>query len=191
MDNGAVSFFHFIKEKGDQMISTKMQDALNEQIAAEFYSAHMYLSMSSYLESVDLPGFAKWMRVQYQEEVTHAERIFDYVIERDGRAILKSFDAPPAEWKSVLDVFEMTYEHEQKVTGLIHNLVDIALAEKDHATYNSLQWFVAEQVEEEATAKGILQQLKLLGDSKSGLFMIDRELGTRVFTPPVDAEPGA
>ena len=169
------------------MISKQMQDALNDQVAAEFYSAHLYLSMSAYLESIDLPGFANWMRVQYQEEVTHAEKIFDYVIERDGRAVSKAWDAPPAEWKSALDVFETAYAHEQKVTGLINDLMDLAFSEKDHAANIFLQWFVNEQVEEEASAKAIVQQLKLLGDSKGGLFQIDRELGRRVFTPPTAA----
>lgn len=166
------------------MISKKMEDAFNSQVAAEFYSAHLYLSMASYLDSIDLPGFANWMRIQYQEEVTHGEKIFDYVIERDGRAILKGFEAPPEEWKSVLEVFEEAYKHEQKVTSLIHGLVDIALAEKDHASQVFLQWFVNEQVEEEASVKAIVQQLKLLGESKGGLFQIDRELGRRAFTPP-------
>jgi len=168
------------------MISQKMQEALNGQVAAEFYSAYLYLSMSAYLESVDLKGFANWMRVQYQEEVSHAEKIFDHVIERDGRAVIKAWEAPPAEWKSALDVFETAYKHEQKVTGLINGLVDQALAEKDHATYNFLQWFVNEQVEEEASVKAIVQQLKLLGDSRAGLFQIDRELGQRTFVPPAD-----
>jgi len=172
------------------MISKKMQDALNDQVAAEFYSAYLYLSMSSYLESIDLPGFANWMRVQYQEEVTHAEKIFDHVIERDGLAIVKFWDAPPAEWKSALDVFETAYAHEQKVTRLINDLVDLALSEKDYASQIFLQWFVNEQVEEEASAKAIVQQLKLLGDSKGGLFQIDRELGRRVFTPPTTSEIG-
>lgn len=168
------------------MISKKMQEALNGQVAAEFYSAYLYLSMSAYLESIDLKGFADWMRVQYQEEVSHAEKIFDHVIERDGRAVIKAWEAPPAEWKSALDVFETAYKHEQKVTGLINGLVDQALAEKDHATYNFLQWFVNEQVEEEASVKTIVQQLKLLGDSRAGLFQIDRELGQRTFVPPAD-----
>ena len=168
------------------MISKKMQEALNGQVAAEFYSAYLYLSMSAYLESIDLKGFANWMRVQYQEEVSHAEKIFDHVIERDGRAIVKAWEAPPAEWKSALDVFETAYKHEQKVTGLINGLVDIAVSEKDHATQIFLQWFVNEQVEEEASVKTIVQQLKLLGDSRAGLFQIDRELGQRTFVPPVD-----
>ncbi|MCK4605773.1 MAG: ferritin [candidate division Zixibacteria bacterium] len=166
------------------MISRKMQDAMNDQVAAEFYSAHLYLSMSAYLESIDLPGFANWMRIQYQEEVSHGMKMFDYVIERDGRVLVKAIDAPLSEWKSVVSVFEAVYEHEQKVTGLINNLVDIALSEKDHASHIFLQWFVNEQVEEESTAKGIVRQLTMLGDSKAGLFQVDRELAQRVFTPP-------
>ncbi|MCK5124657.1 MAG: ferritin [candidate division Zixibacteria bacterium] len=166
------------------MISKKMEDAFNDQITAEFYSAHLYLSMSAYLESIDLPGCAHWMRIQYQEEVSHASKMFDYLIERDGRAIIKGLDAPQVEWKSILDIFKATFEHEQNVTGLINNLVDLALAEKDHASNIFLQWFVNEQVEEESTVKGIIQQLKLLGDSKAGLFQMDREMRQRVFTPP-------
>ncbi len=168
------------------MISKKMEETINEQIMHEFYSAHLYLAMAAYLESIDLPGFAKWMRIQYQEEVFHGMKMFDYVIERDGRAVVKQFDGVPEEWKSVNDVFESAYKHEQKVTSLINNMVDVALAEKDHASHIFLQWFVNEQVEEESTAKGIIQQLKLLGDSKAGLFQVDRELGQRVFTPPAE-----
>ena len=166
------------------MISDKMQAAFNDQVTAEFYSAHLYLSMAAYLESIDLPGFASWMRIQYQEEVSHGMKMFEYVIERDGRAAIQAIDAPQQEWDGVVNVFEEVLAHEQKVTGLIHNLMDIAFSEKDHASTIFLQWFVNEQVEEEATAKGILQQLKMLGDSKAGLFQIDRELGKRVFTPP-------
>jgi ferritin len=167
------------------MITQKMQDAYNEQIAAEFHSAHLYLAMSAYLLDADLPGFGNWMRIQYQEEKVHAEKLFDYVIERDGRARVKAFDAPAFEWKSVLDAFEAAYAHERKVTGLINNLVDIAQAEKDHASQVFLQWFVNEQVEEESSVRAIVQQLKLMGDSKAGLFQLDRELALRVFVPPV------
>jgi ferritin len=172
---------------GLAMISQKMQEAINDQVAAEFYSAHMYLAMSAYLQDIDLPGFANWMRVQYQEEVTHAEKLFDHVIERDGRGKVKAFDASPVEWKSVQDVFESALAHERKVTAMINNLVDIAQAEKDHASQIYLQWFVNEQVEEEASAKAIVQQLKMMGDSKAGLFQLDRELALRVFVPPAAA----
>lgn len=169
------------------MLSKKMEAAINAQVAAEFFSAHLYLAMAAYLEDSDLPGFANWMRIQYQEEVFHGMKMFDFVIERDGRARVKAWEEPQAEWKDAIDVFTEVYKHEQKVTSLIHNLVDIALEEKDHASYSFLQWFVDEQVEEEANAKGILQQLKMLGDSKAGLFQIDRELAARVFTPPATA----
>ena len=167
------------------MLNEKVQKALNDQVAAEFYSAHLYLAMSAYFESVDLPGAANWMRVQYKEELTHAEKIFDYVIERDNRAIVKSFDAPPIEWESPLKAFEAAYKHEQKVTGLINDLLELARSERDHATEIFLQWFVNEQVEEESSVKAVVQQLKLVDDSKNGRFMIDRELAGRVFTPPV------
>ncbi len=166
------------------MISQKMQDALNDQVAYEFYSAHIYLSMSAYLESVDLPGLANWMRVQYQEEVAHAEKLFDYIIERDGRATTKSWETPPVEWDSPLAAFEAALAHEKKVTARFNGHMDLAIAEKDHASQIFLQWFVNEQVEEESSVKTIIQQLKMLGDSKAGLFQIDRELGQRTFTPP-------
>ncbi len=166
------------------MISKKMQDAINEQIAAEFYSAHLYLSMAAYLESIDLPGFANWMRVQYQEELVHGNRFFEYVIARDGRSIIKAIGAPESEWKGPLDVFETSYKHEQKVTALIYNLVDISQAEKDHAAQIFLEWFVNEQVEEEASARKIIQQLKMMGDNKAALFQLDRELALRTFVPP-------
>jgi ferritin len=165
------------------MISQSLQDALNDQVAFEYYSAHIYLSMSAYLEDIDLPGFANWMRIQYQEEVAHAEKIFDYVIERDGRAIATNWDAPQTEWTSVLNAFEDAYHHEQTVTGRFNGLMDKAITEKDHATQIFLQWFVNEQVEEESAVKLIIQQLKLLGDSKSGLFQMDRELAQRSFVP--------
>lgn len=165
-----------------------MQDAFNGQVTAEFYSAYLYLAMSTFLESIDLPGYANWMRIQYQEEKAHAEKILDYVIERDGRAILNALDAPPVDWKSALSAFEEAYAHEQIVTGLINALVDTALSEKDHASQIFLQWFVNEQVEEEATVKAIVQQLKLLGESKSGQFQMDRELGSRSFSPAATTE---
>lgn len=168
------------------MISKNMQDALNGQIAFEFYSAHLYLSMTAYLESIDLPGFAHWMRVQYQEEGLHAEKIFDYIVERDGRAKLVPWEAPQQEWHSALEAFEAALSHEQKVTGQFNELTELAISEKDHASQIFLQWFVNEQVEEEASAKAVIQQLKMLGDSKSGLFQIDRELAQRAFVPPSD-----
>lgn len=161
------------------MISQKMQDALNEQVNAELYSAYMYLSMSAYFASANLPGFANWMKIQAKEETGHAMKIYDFLIERAGRVTLKAIEAPPAEWKSPLDTFEATFKHEQKVTGLINDLVNLAIEEKDHATGSFLQWFVNEQVEEEASADAVVQQLKLVKDSPGALFMIDNQLSRR------------
>ncbi|MDD5459936.1 MAG: ferritin [Phycisphaerae bacterium] len=166
------------------MISKSMEKALNEQINAEMYSAYLYLSMESYFRSLDLAGFANWMRIQVQEEMVHAMKIYDFVDARGGRIILKSIAAPQAEWKTPLAVFEATYKHEQKVTGLIHGLVSLAIKEKDHATGSFLQWFVNEQVEEESSADKIVKQMKMMGNAPGGMFMLDRELGQRVFTPP-------
>ncbi|MBN1636046.1 MAG: ferritin [Deltaproteobacteria bacterium] len=170
------------------MIKEKMLSAINRQINAELYSAYLYLSMNAYLNSINLKGFADWMRVQALEEMAHADKFYKYIIERGGRVILEAIDSPPAGWDSALAVFEHVYEHEQKVTKLINTLMDIAIKEKDHATISFLRWFVDEQVEEESSADGILQKLKLIGDSGSGLFMIDSELGQRVFTPPAPAK---
>jgi ferritin len=166
------------------MISKKVEKALNAQVNAELYSAYLYLSMESYFQSLNLNGFANWMRVQTQEEVSHAMKIYDFVNERGGRSLLKGIDGPPTEWESPLAAFEAAYAHEQKVTGLINDLVDLAIKEKDHATNNFLQWFVNEQVEEEASADAIVQQLKMMKKAPGGMFMLDRELGRRVFTPP-------
>jgi len=166
------------------MISKKMEEALNEQVNAELYSAYLYLSMESYFKSLNLNGFANWMRVQTQEEVAHAMKIYDFVNERGGRIILKAIEGPETEWDSPLAVFEAVYVHEQKVTGLINDLVDLAIKEKDHATNTFLQWFVNEQVEEESSADEVVQQLKMMENAPGGMFMLDRELGQRVFTPP-------
>lgn len=166
------------------MISKKMEEALNEQVNAELYSAYMYLSMESYFKSLNLNGFSNWMRVQTQEEVMHAMKIYDFVNERGGRVILKAIEGPPTKWDSPLAVFEAVYAHEQKVTGLINDLVDLAIKEKDHATNTFLQWFVNEQVEEESSADEVVQQLKMMENAPGGMFMLDRELGQRVFTPP-------
>ena len=161
------------------MLTEKMQQALNDQVAAEFYSAFLYLSMSAYLDSMDMPGAANWMFVQYREELSHAEKIFDFVVEREGRALVKGFDAPPVEWDSPLAVFEAAYEHEKKVTAMINELVSLAREEKDYATEFFLQWFVTEQVEEEDSVRTVLDQLKLAGSHPHGIFMMDRALGER------------
>ena len=166
------------------MISKKMEQALNDQVNAELYSAYLYLSMESYFKSLNLNGFANWMRVQTQEEISHAMKIYNFINERGGRVILKAIEGPQTKWDSHFAVFEAVYAHEQKVTGLINNLVDLAVEEKDHATNSFLQWFVNEQVEEESSADEIVQQLKMMKDAPGGLFMLDRELGQRVFAPP-------
>jgi ferritin len=171
------------------MLSDKMEKALNGQLNAELYSAYLYLSMAAYFEAAALPGFANWMRVQVQEELLHATKFFDYVNGRDGRVTLAAIDGPPTEWDSPPAAFQHVLAHEQKVTGLIDGLVNLAAAEKDHGTHNFLQWFVGEQVEEESSANAVLQKVKLAGDSGGGMFMVDRELATRVFTPP--AAPAA
>jgi ferritin len=164
-----------------------MEAAINEQINAELYSAYLYLSMASWCHSLNLNGFANWMQVQVQEENFHAMKMYDFVNDRGGRVILKAIKAPETAWKSPLAVFEAVYKHEQLVTGLISKLVDIAISEKDKSSESFLQWFVDEQVEEEASADDIIQQIKLAGETGPGLFMIDRELAQRVFTPPAAA----
>jgi ferritin len=169
------------------MISKKMEEALNAQVNAEMYSAYLYLSMESFFKSLNLNGFANWMRVQTQEEMMHAMKIYDFINERNGRVLLKAIDGPPTKWDSPLAVFKAVLKHEQKVTGLINDLVDLAIKEKDHATNSFLQWFVNEQVEEEASADEMVQQLKMMEDAPGGMFMLDRELGQRVFTPPAAA----
>lgn len=165
------------------MLSERMLDALNKQVNAELYSSYLYLSMAAYFSSINLPGFASWMNCQAQEEVMHAMKIHEHVLGRGGRAILLPIEGPPAEWESPRAVFEATYSHEQKVTGLINGLVDLAQEEKDNTTVDFLQWFVAEQVEEEESASGALEKVKLAGDG-AGLFMLDQELAQREFSPP-------
>ena len=161
------------------MLSEKMENALNGQLNAELYSAYLYLSMNAYFKSVNLDGFANWMYYQAQEEVTHGMKFYDFINSRGGRVKLAQIDAPETEWNSPLAVFEATLAHEQKVTGLINDLVELALEEHDHATNIFLQWFVSKQVEEEESVGGVLEQLRLMGEAKGGLFMIDRELAKR------------
>ncbi|MEM0492496.1 MAG: ferritin [Candidatus Thermoplasmatota archaeon] len=161
------------------MMKAKIENTLNKQINAELYSAYLYLSMSAYFESINLSGFAHWMRVQAKEEVGHAMRIYDHVVERLGRVNLSGIANPPASWKSPLNAFEDAYKHEQKVTRMIHDLVDLARQEKDHATESMLQWFIDEQVEEENQTDVIVQKLRLIKDNTNGLFMLDHELGKR------------
>ena len=167
------------------MISKKMVKALNEQVNAELFSAYLYLSMEAHFKSLNLNGFANWMRVQTQEEISHAMKIYGFIDERGGRITLKAIEGPQTKWDSPPAVFKDVYKHEQKVTSLINDLVDLAIEEKDHATNTFLQWFVNEQVEEEATFQGLLDKLNLVRGKGDGLLMLDKELSTRVFTPPV------
>ena len=172
------------------MLNNDMEKALNAQVNAEMYSAYLYLSMSAYFQSKSLGGFASWMRVQAQEEMVHAMKLYDFINERGGRVILAPIEAPPTEWNSPLATMEAVYEHEQKVTGLINELLELALEKHDHATNIFLQWFVSEQVEEEDSANDVVEKIKLMGDARGGLFMLDRELGQRVFTPPAATSEG-
>lgn len=161
------------------MTSKNMIDALNKQVNAELYSAYLYLSMSAYYEHVGLRGFAHWMRLQAQEELNHAMRFYNFINDRDGQVIPAAIDQPPHEWESPLQAFEEALAHEKKVSRLIYDLVDIAISERDHSANTFLQWFVNEQVEEEATAKEIIDKIKMVHKDQSGLFLIDQELASR------------
>ena len=161
------------------MIGKAVQDAINEQINKEFFSSYLYLSMAAYFEDKNLTGFGHWMRLQADEEREHAMKFYNFIIDSGGQVKLKALDAPATEWKSNLEVAEQVAEHEAKVTASIHNLYEVALKEKDYAAQVMLQWFISEQVEEEKSAKLIVDQLKLAGDSGSAILILDRELGAR------------
>lgn len=163
------------------MMTQKMEEALNNQINAEFYSSYLYLSMAAYFETKNLSGFANWMYVQSQEEWSHGMKFFEFLNDRGSAVKLQQINVPKTEWKGVVEVFQEVLDHEKKVTGLINDLVELSIKEKDHASRNFLQWFVDEQVEEEATASDLLEQLKLIEGSGAGLFMLDRELKQRTF----------
>jgi ferritin len=169
------------------MLSQSMQDAFNNQMIAEAYSGYLYLSMSSYFESKGLKGMAKWMAHQAREEFYHTSKFYHYILERGGRAILAPIDGPQTEWDSPLKVWENVLSHEQKVTGLINDLMNMAKKENDHASEVFLQWFVSEQVEEEAAADEILQKMKIAGETGAVMFMMDNELGQRALSPLVAA----
>ena len=166
------------------MISPKMQDALNAQINAEFWSAYLYLSMGMHFEAEGRAGIANWFRIQFKEEQAHAEIFINYLNSRGGRVELKAIDAVPTSWASPLDAFEQTLAHEEKVTALINNLYALAEEEHDYATRGKLDWFVSEQVEEEETAKNLIYRLKLIGNDGLALYMLDQELATRVYNVP-------
>jgi ferritin len=161
------------------MLSQGIQEAINDQIHHEFHSAYVYLSMSAYLEAANFTGFAQWMRMQAKEEVNHAMKLFDYVNNRNGRVTLKALEQPPVNFKSVLDTFEHALQHEMKVTQMIHSLYALATRENDYATQVALQWFINEQVEEEATATSVVDRLKIAGNDGAALLLLDREMGAR------------
>ncbi len=165
------------------MLQQKMIDALNKQINEEMYSAYLYLSMSSWFESIGLKGFANWMKVQFQEEMEHAMKFYNYLLFQGAEVKLLAIAQPPNKWDSPLHAMEETLKHEQYITQCINDLVDLAEQLKDRATYNFLQWFINEQVEEEANDRDIIDKLKLINNDTNGLFMLDRELGQRQFQP--------
>jgi ferritin len=166
------------------MINEKMSGAMNKQIVAEWFSAYLYLSMAAYFQSENLPGFAHWMKIQASEEYVHGMKFFDYIHERGGKVELAAIEAPKVHWQSAEEAIADAYKHEQLVTSLINNLMGIAFETKDYASVSMLNWFVDEQVEEEATADGILQKIKMIGGNTGLLLQLDKELGMRVFTPP-------
>lgn len=163
------------------MLTDRMHKALNDQVQAEFFSAYLYLSMAAYFEELGLAGMANWMRVQFQEEQSHALKFFQYICERRGSVELQALPQPEHRWASPVAAFEDALAHERMISGRIADLVNLAQAEKDHATHNMLQWFVGEQVEEEAAADNVVNQLRLVGEQGPGLFMIDREMAARTF----------
>jgi ferritin len=161
------------------MISNKIEKSLNDQLMEEYASSHLYLSMAAYFKAINLDGFSHWMQKQAGEEMGHAMKFYGYIFEQQGKVTLGGIEKPQTEWASPLAAFEAAYHHEQKITGLINNLTNLAIGEKDHATNIFLHWFVTEQVEEEANAIEIIQKLKMIGDSKQGLMMLNHELGQR------------
>ena len=166
------------------MLSKNVEEALNAQINAEFWSAYLYLSMAAYFEAEGKSGFANWFKVQFKEEQAHAEIFMNYLNSRGGRINLRPIDAVPTTWNSPLDLFKETLAHEQKVTALINNLYAISEEEKDYATRSMLTWFIDEQVEEEENAQEYIDHLKLIGDNGYGLYQLDKELATRVYNVP-------
>jgi ferritin len=161
------------------VLSKSVEDAMNEQMKNEFYAAYQYLSMAAYCESENLPGFAQWMRAQAQEETAHAMKFYDFILDRNGRVVLRGIEGPVVEFGSPLEVFEQALEHEQKVTAMINDLYGLAVGENDYASQTFLQWFVTEQVEEEKNAGDVVDTLKMIGDKSEALFLLDRELGQR------------
>ena len=161
------------------VVTQKVQDAINDQIRKELYSAYLYLSMSAHFEAQALSGFASWMRAQAKEEVAHGMKLFGYLHDRGGRVLLQGIQAPPADFGTALSIFQQAYAHEQEVTASIHALYALAAQESDYATQSMLMWFVNEQVEEEKTASEIVAQLEMVGESRTSLLYLDKQLGKR------------
>jgi ferritin len=161
------------------MLSDRLQDAINRQINDELFSAHLYLSMSAYFESLDLNGFARWMKLQFEEETAHALKLFDYVNDRDGRVTLHSIDQPQVEFESPHSVMRSALEHERLVTSMINDLYALAISERDYPTHVLLEWFVSEQVEEEKVLNEIVAHMDLIGNDGTGLIIMDQRLGDR------------
>lgn len=172
------------------MLTKKMEAALNEQVNREMYSAYLYMSMSSYCTFSGLRGFANWFMVQYHEEMLHAMKIYEYIVQQGGQPILNAIAKPPSDFKSMANAFAKTLEHEQYITKSINDLMELAIAEKDHASQIFLQWYVTEQVEEEGNDNEIIAQLKLIGKDVQGLMLLDRELAGRVTTVPTEFSKG-
>ena len=166
------------------MLNNKVQDALNEQINAEFWSAYLYLSMAQHFEAEGMPGVANWFKIQFQEEQAHATIFMNYINQRGGRVTLKAIDAVPTSWESPLEAFKATLEHEKTVTALINDLYALAESERDYATRDRLTWFVSEQVEEEDNCRTLIDKFSLIGNDGMGLYMLDQELGSRTYTAP-------
>ena len=170
------------------MLSKKIEEALNEQINKEIYSAYLYLSMSAHSTNKGLPGFANWFMLQYQEEMEHAMRFYVYINEQGSKVKLKKIDEPLSSFKGPMDMFQKTLNHEKFVTKSINDLLELAIKQRDFATQTFLQWFVTEQIEEEANDNEIISKLKLAGKEGNGLFMIDKDLSTRVFVSKLQRE---
>ena len=168
------------------MLSKKIEAALNDQLNKELFSSYLYLSMAAYFEDLNLTGMANWMRLQADEEHEHSMKFYDFIIKISGRVVLEQIDKPKSEWDSPQDAFKEALEHEQFITKSINELTDLAIEEKDHSTNTFLHWFIDEQVEEEANASDIVQKFNLIDNSKSGLYMLDRELGQRTNAPPTE-----
>ena len=164
------------------MISKKIEEALNAQINAEFWSAYLYLSMSANFAVKGNPGFANWFNIQFKEEQDHAQIFIKYLLSRGGKVVLSPIEAVKTEWESPLDAYKDTLEHEKKVTSMINNLYALASAENDYATQSMLKWFIDEQVKEEETAQGLIDSLTMIKDNGFGIYMLDKELSARTYT---------